>query len=214
MSTSVPACSYNALSGRGLVRPPGDATRPTGSSTSCTASALASLALLGIVVGSGCGRERSAAQPGREVVLKRGTTFAVRLHGDLPRGSARVGQPVEGTVLSALAGDDGSIPCTGWTAIGTVARIDPPARGESIETALLLFRELRSPEGQTIGIRAEATLVPQRAASRSLGIVAGGAVAGAILDRELDKSGRPPPGPGPELVARLVVELRLPRTGY
>ena len=56
--------------------------------------------------------------------------------------------------------------------------------------------------------------MPQRSASRSLGVVAGGAVAGAILDRELEKGGRRPAGPGPELVAHLVVELRLPRGGY
>lgn len=214
MSTSAIPCSYNALAGRGPVRPPEDATPTTRSRKLRTAPALASLALLGIVAGPGCGRERSAAaQPGREIVLERGTAFAVRLRDDLARGSARVGQPVEGTVLSALAGDAGTVPCTGWTALGTVARIDPPARAGATETLLLRFRELRSPAGRTIGIRAEATLVPQRAASRSLGVVAGGAVAGAILDRELAKEGRLPAGPGPELVAHLVAELRLPRGG-
>jgi len=189
--------------------------QPTDSSRARTTSRAALLVLLAIAVGLGCGRDRPARSPSDgEVVLTRGTAFAVRLRDDPARGEARVGQPVEGTVLSALAGDGGSIRCAGWTVVGAVTRIDPPARPDGEATWVLSFRELRPPAGSAIAIRAEASLAGRQARSRSPGVVAGGAIAGAILDRQLAREGiRSPAGEGPEVVARLVGELRLPRSG-
>jgi hypothetical protein len=147
-------------------------------------------------------------------VLKRGTPFAVRLRDDPVRGNTPAGQPIEGTVLSALAGDGGSIPCTGWTIVGTVTRIDLPMRPDGAASWLLSFRELRPPTGRSIGIHAEAKFAAQQAKRHAPGVVAGGAIAGAILDRQLDKEGiRPPAGEGPEVLARLISELRVARPG-
>jgi hypothetical protein len=179
--------------------------RPNACRVRCALAAAALVPLAGLSGCDGRGVED-------EFVLARGTSFAVRLATDVDRARAQPGQPIEGTVVSALAGEGGSLPASGWTIAGAVAPgKPPPARGRGGSHAIA-WRALRPPGQPPIAIRAETVLSDLPDRGLPPGVVSGRAIAGAILDRELERKGiRPAPGPGAVVVARLLADLRLPR---
>jgi hypothetical protein len=157
---------------------------------------------------SGCNRRGNED----ELVLERGTRLAVRLAEDFDPSRAQPGEPIDGTVVSALRGDGGSLPANGWAIAGAVAVREPaPARGRATAQAIA-WCTLRPPGRPAIAIRAETVLPDPPAPGRRPGVVSGGAIAEAILDRERERMGmRPAPGRGAVVAARLQAELRLPR---
>jgi hypothetical protein len=124
-------------------------------------------------------------------VVPRGTTFAVRIEGDLAGDESKVGQRIKGTVVSNLKGDIGTIPCAGWKVTGTVAGIVPPQAKNVPGSMVLSFDVLHADDGRVFPIDAEATVGANKTTARNVGIVAGSAVAGAILGKQLgNKSGK------------------------
>ncbi|MBP1611361.1 MAG: hypothetical protein H6Q01_24 [Acidobacteria bacterium] len=104
--------------------------------------------------------------PPPQIVVAEGTTFSVRIANDLSGKDSKIGQRVKGTLLSNLKGEGGTLPCQGWTIVGTVAEIVPPESKNS-------------------------RIVGNKTTGRNVGIVAGSAVAGAILGKQLgNKSGK------------------------
>ena len=129
--------------------------------------------------------------PPPQIVVAEGTTFSVRIANDLSGKDSKIGQRVRGTLLSNLKGEGDTLPCQGWTIVGTVAEIVPPESKNRPGEMVLTFHELRTDDGRTFPLQAATRIVGNKTTGRNVGIVAGSAVAGAILGKQLgNKSGK------------------------